>query len=168
MYSRVVIFLLLMFLIAGYTESHSQLRADPDACPQYKCKTVHAYWNGIQKTTVTAFFIGDANADHGIESLFTTNSVETLPRAQPGTPPTNLDIWFYPQCTPFCGKDGAGNWQAAQEVLKSGDPTECPDKVSRRPCAANGGNPGPQVTPAVNANTKGYTPPGYTPGPGGE
>jgi len=159
MLCRVVMFLLLVSLIAGYSEGGPRARAvDPDPCPQYECRTVHAYWSGLTDQFVTAYFQDAVNADQGFESMFTTNSVEKKPLQQP-QPGSNVDTWLYPACTPFCGKDANGKWQALQEVLKSGT-GEQNLTFARRPCTANGGNEGPKINPPVNANTDGYAIPG--------
>ncbi len=164
MYGRVVIFLLLMSLITGYTESHSRLRADPDACPQYKCRTVHAYWAG-NADYVAAYHVKneDGNADNGTEDIFTTNSTEDKPLIKTDS---TVDYWRYPGCTPFCGKDGANKWQATQEVLKSG--TKVKDtqlNVMRTPCTATEkGAEGPTNANPTNGNINGNTPPGTTKG----
>ena len=160
MLCRTVVFAVVLSLIAGYTESQSQLKADPDPCPQYECRTIHAYWEGEQSTYVWALYIGDNTADHGTEPLFTTNSVEKKPRLPVENPPTMLDLWAYTSCTPFCGKV-AGKWQATQEVLTSGESELVQTGyVARRQCTANGGSEGPQIDPPVNSNVKGFNPPG--------
>jgi hypothetical protein len=99
----------------------------------------------------------DDNADDGIEDIFTTNSVEKKPRIFTET--LTIDWWDYPACTPFCGKDANGKWQAVQEVLKSGD-KNMKYNVKRTPCTANGGAEGPTNNNPVNANKDGNTPPG--------
>lgn len=164
---RVVVFSLLMSVIAGYTESQSRLRAlDPAACPQYKCRTVHAYWGGAADY-VTAVHVKDAdgNADNGAEPIFTTNSTEDLPRTKDTT---TVDHWKYPSCTPFCGKDNLKVWQATQEVLKSG--TKVKDSkfnVVRSPCTATiKGAEGTTHAIPTNENLQKNAPPGYTPAPG--
>lgn len=164
---RVVLFFLIMSVIAGYTESQSRLRAlDPAACSQYQCRTVHAYWTGTAGVLWAVHVTNkDDNADDGTPNIFTTNSVEKLP-TKAGT--VMVDHWKYTTCIPFCGKDGAGKWQATQEVLRVGAkmPGTTATPIARAPClATEGGKEGPKVNPEVNANTKGYTPPGYTPDP---
>lgn len=162
MYSRVVIVLLLLSMIAGYLERESHLRAAvPPACPQYKCRTIHAYWSG-NKTFVSAFHVqnGTGNADDGAENIFTTNSTENLPFLKTTG---NIDLWQYPSCTPFCGKDIAGKWQATQEVLKSGaKDKDSKSLIMRQPCTATAnGAEGPTNANPANANSNnGYTPPG--------
>jgi hypothetical protein len=156
---RIVMFMLLVSLITGYTESLSRLKAAiiPPACPQYECRTVHAFWTG-QKTYVWGVHVTNKNdnADDGVTDIFTTNSVEKKPTATDGT---TVDWWDYPTCTPFCGKDANGKWQAYQEVLTSGTKNK-QYNVNRAPCTANGGAEGPKINPPVNANTDGNTPPG--------
>jgi hypothetical protein len=155
---RILAFLFLVSLITGYTESCSRLRADPPACPQYECRTVHAYWDGSKDYVLVFHVKGEnGNADHGVEDIFTTNSVEKKPRTKLVL--GNVDRFMYAACTPFCGTDANGKWQAYQEVLASEKGKKL-DDLPRWPCTSNNGQPGPTNANPVNANTGGNIPPG--------
>jgi len=173
MFSRAVIVLLLLSLITGYTESQSRLLAvDPPKCPQYTCRTVHAYWAG-NKDYAVAYHVKNEEdiASNGSENTFTTHSVENSPLLKTDT---TVDYWRYTTCTPFCGKDIAGKWQATQEVLKSGTKVkDTKSNVPRRPCTATEkGATGDINEFPTNGNINGDSPPGVVqdpdvPPPGG-
>jgi hypothetical protein len=159
---RISFFMLFVSLLVGYNES-SRAKADPvpNPCLQFECRTVHAYWTGnAGYIWVVHVKDGDSNADNGTVDIFTTNSVEKKPIDTTGT--ETVDHWNYSGCTPLCGKDANGKWQAVQEVAKGGE--KIPNSkvnLKRTPCKANGGQEGPTINPPVNANKDGNTPPGW-------
>jgi hypothetical protein len=132
--------------------------AVPAACPKFECKTIHAHWDGIGNTVMAIFNAGlTTNSDNAQQSLFTANSVEKNPLANSG----NYDLWYFPACSPMCGKDAGGSWQAKQEVARAGVGTKSKVvlEVQRQACTATGGTPGPQDTNQNNDNTGGNSPP---------
>lgn len=167
---RFSIFLFAVALAAGVAESSRRHASadEPAACPMYECKTIHAYWAGDSNKTIAAFFtVGGGemmdNSSAAIENIFTMASVEKKPRVDATD---KMDTWLYDSCSPLCGKDAGGKWQAPQEVGRAGK--RIGDILSsdgaRKACTPNGGQNGPTITNPTNANTEGYTPPGVKTG----
>lgn len=76
--------------------------------------------------------------------------------------------WGYASCTPWCGLDANGKWQATQEVANLDLKGMNSLLLKHRPCTANGAK-GPTVQNPVNKNKDGNVPPGWPAGdPGGQ
>lgn len=148
----------LAFLI-GYISP--RVRADPPpGCPMFECKTVDAFWTGNTNTVAFAVWndLNNARSSDGRENIFTPQSNDKLPRVFGSVAVIHK---AHNLCTPWCGLDANGKWQAFQEVyIPATDPgTENFVAAVRAPCTPNGGA-GPTVPNPPNANTDGKTPPG--------
>lgn len=154
--------MLAVSLTVGYVDRARQVAAVvPNACPMYECRTIHAYWAGVNSTLVQAYMVAGTTNDtnNGVQNLFTDTSVEKSPLAAKDG---SWDMYTYPSCSPHCGKDGNGKWQAPQSVSVAGDRSASSvlDNRDRKPCTQNGGSVGPTVPNPTNANTGSYYPPG--------
>lgn len=158
---RASILLVVASFGAGY--SNSGYADEPAPCDQYECKEVWSYWTGT--TSKLAYQYHDdpglVITKNALLDVFTTQSKYNSPIT------TNLDItvwdYSYDQCIPWCGKDGAGAWQALQEVViteqanKSASPI---GKNANLKCeATENDGPGRKNANPVNKNTGGNTPP---------
>lgn len=160
MLRRFFVFLILVSLVAGYSESLSQLRADPINCPQYECKNVHAWWEGSKDFVIATHVKKDgANSDEAMQDIWTDTSIQkNLPGV--AVPFLEIEYYKYPACTPICGKDAAGRWVAVQQVIRGGAKGAKIGGSFRSECQSNGGQEGPKLDATVNVNLKGNTPPG--------
>lgn len=67
--------------LTGYTGSGARADTPPPGCPMFECKTVAAYWDGLESVAfgVHAADTGVASSD-GYENIFTPQSNDKLPR----------------------------------------------------------------------------------------
>jgi len=153
---------------AGYgARGHAD---EPPACAQYECKTVTEYWAGTKDVVYRNLLDGTfVPTTDGIVNLFTTKSNDDLPLVNQSEWVLG---WPYDTSTPWCGKDGAGVWQAYQEVcidvdaVKSNSPG---NKKIRELCTpAETGKSGKQVTNPTNNNKNKNTFPGWKNDEGGD
>ena len=141
----------------GYIRSIPEARAaDPAACPQYECKTIHASWSAVNEVRAEFLINNGGNSDDFFYDIFTQNSVEKKDSAATNQ---QIDEKIIDTCIPTCGKDTNGVWQAPQEVsIPQGAMVISTSRINQSRCtAANGA--GPQVTPPKNYNEKNYEPP---------
>lgn len=152
----------------GLWDSHTLMNAAviPNACPQYTCKDIQAYWDGVA-ISAQGFYVagGKVPVTNGYLSIFATVSNAKAPLANPTA--INIDVYSYPVCVPTCGMDMNMVWQAPQEVSVMGAGMKGSVPIMQQPCTALApadGGIAPQVTPPKNMNTQKNTPPGYTTG----
>jgi hypothetical protein len=102
-----------------FHQSRTGQAAIPVACPKYECVMVEAWWNGAGAATITASFAPGTLVPMPFShsDLFATGSGWKGPEGLSGL---NADLPDFPLCTPHCGKDLVGNWQAPQQVTRAG------------------------------------------------
>ncbi len=140
----------LLFGFLGLTQYPGKTKAaDPNACPQYACKNVAFWWTGDAKTINAAFDPGTTNpTTQGWVKVFATQSSYDAPTAKTGN---TYDLNTFIACTPTCGKDKNGVWQAWQEVAPSGASTVNTKGETQYTCKYLG-KTGPTVANPVNIN----------------
>jgi hypothetical protein len=129
---------------------------DPAPCPQYECRTIHAYWDADPDKAYAFFVAGKADNDSiAMVNIFTDTSVEQKPVLNADG---RVDIRVFPACTPHCGKDngGKGNWQAQQSVTVLGVGKNKTENDFKTICTPGGGT---QIQNPENKNAKGESPP---------
>ncbi len=164
---RFFLFLIGLSLLLGLTETSRKAKAvEPAACPRWECKTVHAWWAGTKGNIQACFNVGGGEMDttsEGHVDIFTGASTEKKDRVPNG----KMDVWNYNACTPMCGKDANGKWQALQEVGRAGKRGTSVENVNRTACTSNDGKDGPKSSVSGNNNVDGNSPPGVVENPGG-
>jgi hypothetical protein len=126
----------------------------------YKCKNISAYWAGSPIIAMAVWNNTNSARDwDGVENIFTPQSHQKGPRFQSVLAVIHKAHNF---CTPWCGLDANGKWQAVQEVyIPETDPgTDNFFAAVRFPCRdLDPGEQAPTVTNPTNANTEGKVPP---------
>jgi len=138
------------------------LAVDPNPCPMYKCKEIHAYWPGNSTATGHLLKGTTTSTVNGYTDIFATTSTKKHPLQAPNT--TQIDVYVYAACVPTCGKDKDGVWQATQEVSLSGQGTKLMVPIDQELCTdltVPDRGIAPQVTDPTNKNTGKNNPPGY-------
>ena len=156
---RIALFAVAVSMVVGYTTSGRRAHATvPNPCPMYQCKQVTYWWTG-SKTQINASFAvgGKATTTTAFADIFTPTSSWDGPPKGNG----NYDEYTYPECSPHCGKDSNGVWQALQEVSPAGPRSLNPiaTNVVRFDCE-NPTSVAKTVASAPNANVDKNTPPG--------
>lgn len=103
--------------LVGFGTGGREAAAVPNPCPKYECTQTHAYWFA-NATFVIAYYDKDGVNDlQGIQEIFTPASAHENPLADPKG---EVFPKHYNSCTPHCGKDKQGVWQAQQTVSPAG------------------------------------------------
>jgi hypothetical protein len=151
----------LIAFVMGYASPDA--RADPPPkCLMYECKVINAFWIGSPTTAWRVHLAAtDAESSDAYENIFTPQSNDQKKPAVADDPEVALLHRSYDACTPWCGLDANGKWQAPQEVYI---PTEANRLgvsafVNRSTCTSHTGK-GPTIENPTNMNTQGNTPPG--------
>ncbi len=129
---------------------------DPATCDQYDCKEVHSYWKGEKDYVWRVYDDTGLEVKDGRQNIFTPSSDASILDIS-GTSTWNHYTWT--ACTPLCGKDANGVWQAYQEVTPhaTGLKGKQATKMIRGTCQSSGGK---KVTNPINSNKDENTPPG--------
>lgn len=136
--------------------------AVPPACPQYQCKVLQCYWAGGANTVIEIRTLGGgAVSDSAFVNIFASFSIGNLPSAPNG----GYDDYTYNSCTPLCGKDAAGVWQATQVVTPLGPKVLLSANNNRFRCSVlrEGQLDGDKNTDPTNDNPNHNNPPGRGP-----
>jgi hypothetical protein len=167
---RVAVVLVLASAMIGVSEGGKRAEAAvaappvPNPCPQWDCKVMTYWWTGGLKAT--GAFAPNTNGTVITNTAYadvfaTTSDYKGKPKA---VNKGRFDAYSYNSCTPTCGKDANGVWQALQEVAPVGP--NALDRAGalqftcdRMPAGQVGPtNPNPQNSNSKNKNS----PPGYT------
>lgn len=169
-----VVALIVFGFAAGYLMHEQEAKAgviQPPPCRQFECVQMHAWWNPAFGVRAAFFAGGGGPIDDAWTNTFAKISSWNAPNGpNPAVPVVNIQVKDFNFCTPDCGKDAAGVWQARQVVTEVGPPgVVFPQRVQWICSPLRPGQPGgvgDEVLPPQNNNPNGDEPPQEDPGPG--